>query len=129
MLDAFVKCWTDFTMFSKLIEKMFDYLNRYYLKNQCLPQLGEKCLKYFKDIYYDQQKTELRGAVMLQLTKDRKGEVINRETLKKAIQCYVDMGLVQPKAMKSGDTFLWQGDKNLTCYDEEFEQHFLPHTR
>lgn len=31
--------------------------------------------------------------------------------------------------MKSGDTFLWQGDKNLTTYDEEFEQHFLPNTR
>ena len=37
MLDAFVKCWSDFTMFSKLVERMFDYLNRYYLKNQCLP--------------------------------------------------------------------------------------------
>ena len=53
MLDAFVKCWTNFTMFSKLMERMFDYLNRYYLKNQCLPQLGEKCMVYFKDIYYE----------------------------------------------------------------------------
>merc|ERR1712004_776040 len=66
---------------------------------------------------------------MLQLTKDRKGEVVNKENLKKAIQCYVDMGLVQPKAMKSRDTFLWQGDKNLTTYDEEFEQYFLPNTK
>ena len=52
-------------------------------------------------------KIELRTAVILQLTKDRKGEVIVRETLKKALQCYVDMGLVTPKPMKSGDTFLW----------------------
>ena len=54
---------------------------------------------------------------MLQLTKDRKLEIINKETLKKALQCYVDMGLVQPKPMKSNDVFLWQGDKNLTTYD------------
>lgn len=74
-------------------------------------------------------KIELRTAVILQLTKDRKGEVINRETLKKALQCYVDMGLVTPKPMKSGDTFLWQGDKNLTTYDEEFEAPFLQNTK
>ena len=74
-------------------------------------------------------KIELRTAVILQLTKDRKGEVIVRETLKKALQCYVDMGLVTPKPMKSGDTFLWQGDKNLTTYDEEFEAPFLQNTK
>ena len=129
MLEAFVKCWQNFSMFSKLMEKMFDYLNRYYLKNQCLPQLGEKCMSYYKDIYYDRQKNELRTAVLLQITKDRKGQVINRETVKKALQCYVDMGLVQPRPMKSGNEFVWQGDKNLTVYDQEFEEPYLNHTK
>ena len=60
-------------------------------------------MTYYRDIYYERQKNELRAAVILQLTKDRKGEIINKETLKKALQCYVDMGLQQPKPMKSGD--------------------------
>ena len=33
LLDAFAKCWTDFTMFAKLIERMFDYLNAFFLEN------------------------------------------------------------------------------------------------
>jgi hypothetical protein len=36
-LQAFVKVWDNYTMFSKLLEKMFDYLNRYFLKNQSMP--------------------------------------------------------------------------------------------
>jgi len=32
-LEAFVKVWDNYTMFAKLLDKMFDYLNRYFLKN------------------------------------------------------------------------------------------------
>ena len=33
LLDACAKCWTDFTMFAKLIERLFDYLNAFLLVN------------------------------------------------------------------------------------------------
>lgn len=33
LLNAFVKTWDNFAMLSKLMDRMFDYLNRYYLKN------------------------------------------------------------------------------------------------
>lgn len=39
-LHAFVKVWDNYTMFAKLLDKMFDYLNRYYLKNQSMSSLG-----------------------------------------------------------------------------------------
>ena len=54
-LIRFCKCWTDFTKFAKLIEKLFDFLNRYYLKNQSQPSLGEQSLQDFKEIYFDQR--------------------------------------------------------------------------
>ena len=129
MLEAYVKCYENFTIYAKLLDRMFDYLNRYYLKNQCLPSLGEKCMSYYKTIYYERQKHELRTALLQQITKDRRGEIINKEVLKKAIGCYVDMGLVQPKPMKIPTGFQWQGDRNLATYDEEFEAPYLQHTK
>ena len=35
-LEAFVKVWENYTMFANLLDKMFTYLNRYYLKNQSM---------------------------------------------------------------------------------------------
>ena len=46
-LEAFVKVWEDFTMFAKMLDKMFDYLNRYFLKNQSMSTLGQSALKSF----------------------------------------------------------------------------------
>lgn len=40
-LQRFAEAWDNFTKFAKLMEKLFDYLNRYYLKNQNKPSLGE----------------------------------------------------------------------------------------
>lgn len=107
LLEAYVKCYENFLMYSKLLDRMFDYLNRYYLKNQCLPSLGEKCMSYFKTAYYERCKHDLRQAVLQQITRDRKGEIINKETLKKTLQSYGDMGLVQPKPMKIPTGFQW----------------------
>jgi hypothetical protein len=39
-LQAFVKVWDNYSMYVKLLDKMFDYLNRYYIKNHTLITLG-----------------------------------------------------------------------------------------
>ena len=36
LLTTFVQQWNNFLLFSRMVDKMFDYLNRYYLKNQSL---------------------------------------------------------------------------------------------
>ena len=34
MLEAFVKCWTDFIMFAELMDRMFGQLGRRLLENE-----------------------------------------------------------------------------------------------
>ena len=39
------------------------------------------------------------------------------------------MGLLKPKPVKTKEScFVWQGDRNLAVYDDDFEQLFLKHT-
>jgi len=33
IIKTYLKVWKDYAIFSKLLDRMFDYLNRYYLKN------------------------------------------------------------------------------------------------
>lgn len=40
------------------------------------------------------------------------------------------MGLIKPKPMKTREgTFVWQGDRNLSVYDDFFEAEFLVSTQ
>ena len=66
---------------------------------------------------------------MSQITADRDGDAIPRGSVKKAIQIYVDIGLLKPKPIRTSDgLFLWQGDRSLSEYDSLFEESFLQAT-
>ena len=128
-LEAFAKVWDDYTMFAKLLDKMFDYLNRYFLKNQSMSSLSATALKKFNEMLYPEVKKTLKEKLLEQISKDRNREAINREVIKKVIQCYVDMGLAGAKTIKVEAGFIWQGDRKLDTYEAEFEQNFLTYSR
>ena len=44
LLINLVDIWDNFIIFAKMMDRMFDYLNRYYLNNENLPLLGEQCM-------------------------------------------------------------------------------------
>ena len=48
LLVALGKNWDSFNIYSKMMDKSFEYLNRYYLKNNSLELVGEKCMSMFK---------------------------------------------------------------------------------
>ena len=109
-LKAFVKIWNDYNMYAKLLDKMFDYLNRYYLKNQSMKSLGQTALMKFNELFYDPIRIDLRESVLSTLSKDRNNNIIDREIVKRTIKCYVDMGLNGAKPMKTSEGFRWEGD-------------------
>ena len=104
---------------------MFDYLDRYFLKNNNLPLLGENSMRRFREQVHDAHKRQILDAVLDQIRRDRDGEEINVENLKVALQAYVNMGLEKPRTQKIPTGVVWQGDKNLYVYETEFEGPFL----
>ncbi len=88
-MTAYLKVWDNYAMLVKLLDRMFDYLNRYYLKNQSLKMLGVTALELFNQIFYNEVKDSFRTEVLLNFTKDRNGDVINKDLLRDAVQCFV----------------------------------------
>jgi len=66
--------------------------------------------------------------VIDQIKKDRNGDDVNIDNIKIATQAYVDMGLDKPKTQKIPSGIVWQGDKNLYVYEQEFEIHLINST-
>lgn len=75
-------------MFSKLMDRMFDYLNRYYLKNQSLKTLGVTSLDLFNKNFYEQIKLSFQSELLITFTKDRNGDVVDRNVMTRAVNCY-----------------------------------------
>jgi len=60
----------------KLLDRMFDYLNRYYLKNQSMKMLGVTALEIFNQNFYLEVKDAFRTELLLNFTKDRNGDIV-----------------------------------------------------
>ena len=57
--------------------------------------------------------------------REREKEFVDWHTLKDAILCYVQLGLVKADIVKQGDDLYWKGDKDLAIYEKYFEEKFI----
>ena len=48
LLVAMCRVWEDYTIYAKMMDRCFDYLNRYYLCNSSKPPIGTHCQSLFK---------------------------------------------------------------------------------
>lgn len=65
-MEAFLKCYDDYTMVAKLLDRVFDYLNRYYLKGKGnnAEFLGVTAMKIFIKQFYGLEKEQLKVKVL-----------------------------------------------------------------
>jgi Cullin family len=85
VVTAYIKIWSDYAMLVKLLDRMFDYLNRYYLKNLSLKMLGVTALEIFNSHFYEGVKETFRNQVLLNFTKDRNGDIVDRDLMRDSV--------------------------------------------
>mmetsp|Transcript_18072 Transcript_18072/g.24204 ORF Transcript_18072/g.24204 Transcript_18072/m.24204 type:complete len:90 (-) Transcript_18072:1811-2080(-) len=85
--------WEHLAIYSKMMDRCFDYLNRYFLANSSQQPIGAQCLTKFKELVFTPYKKSYCEAILAQISRDRASEVINREAVKKGIQIFSSVGL------------------------------------
>ena len=65
LLENLVKIWESFAIYSKMMDKIFDYLNRYYLKNSELKMVGETCIHMFHEQVFTRERKQLITSTIL----------------------------------------------------------------
>lgn len=78
IMPAFIKSFDDYAMVAKLLDRCFDYLNRFYLKGKNHEFLGVTAMKIFIANCFDKVKEPLGLKVLETFTKDRNGNIADK---------------------------------------------------
>ena len=123
-LIEYVDQWRKFTFFTNTIRIFFHYLEKCYMKNQGDQSLTKTALTMYRDKIFQKHLGRLRSAILVEIKKDREGEMVDHGLVKKAIMQFIYVGYEQKvniAKVKESNEFDWIGERSLRVYDEEFE--------
>lgn len=126
-ISTFAKAWKDFTLYVKLIERAFDYMNRYCISNLGKTHLTELAFFAFKSEMFWPNRQELLTKVVACIRMDHYNQNIPIEDLKCCIQIFVDFCINdKPRIVKSPEGgYTWTGERDLILYTNFFERNLL----
>ncbi|GAA5868774.1 hypothetical protein JCM8547_005374 [Rhodosporidiobolus lusitaniae] len=126
LLRYYTKEWDRYTTGAGYVNRLFTYLNRHWVKRE--KDEGRKnvyvvyilALVSWKDHFYNhvQAKGKLTHAVLKLIEKQRNGETIETDLVKKVIDSFVALGLDEADTNR----------QNLEVYRDAFEKPFLSAT-
>ena len=85
LLTELCKQWKSLTIFSMLVSRLFDYVDRHYVRSICGEPLGRQCQRMFQMRIVDGLETQITNAINDQIERDRRDENINRNVIKDVI--------------------------------------------
>ena len=78
--------WRQYSIFTYSNTKIFEYLDRGYIKHQSQVVLSDLALHIYKRNIFEGKKAQLRAAILDQIQKDRNDELVDKELIKRAVQ-------------------------------------------
>ena len=121
--------WQNHKMLVYWMRKIFNYLDRYYIKNaneDCLFLAG---VKIFKEEVFAHIKVAVKTALLNQINSERNGTEIDTNIIKESLLCFTQLGCtkftIEKLKVDDQDRLAWTGTSSLTVYKEDFEQSFM----
>jgi hypothetical protein len=87
-----VRRWEDHHILRKWMFSFFRYIDRFWVKRHARKSLLDVATSRFRIVVFDRIKDRLSGAILDTIRRDRDGEEVDRETLRKAVLVYVELG-------------------------------------
>eukprot|EP00054_Salpingoeca_dolichothecata_P008094 m.46259 g.46259 ORF g.46259 m.46259 type:complete len:754 (-) comp17502_c0_seq1:67-2328(-) len=126
VLSYFTKQWSMYTFSSHVLNNIFTYLNRHWVKreieegNKDVYDVVKLTLVVWRDVLFMELKPQLVDAVLKLVKRERDGEMINTSLIKGVVDCFVALGLEADDAGRHIGT--------LVVYKNHFEEVFLKDT-
>lgn len=134
MLSALIHRWENHKILAHWMHKIFYYLDRYYVKNKSKDHdnvitLFQAALNIFKIEVVSKFKQKIKVAIIDQITKEREGQLVDRDRIKNALLTFIQVGLgdvkIQKVVTETEERLVYQGTSNHDFYDHEFENDFI----
>ena len=128
LLKTLAQHWQKHKTLVYYMYKLFNYLERYYIKN-CIDNLFLAGVKIFKYEIFDYFKLAAKIALLNQINIERDGTKIDTTIIKESLMCFIELGCT--KFIIKSERFDGQirlnliGTPSLAVYKEDFEQSFI----
>lgn len=109
LLSELRRRWENHKLYIKWMEKIFQYLDRYFVNMRSVDPLKTKGLQIFKSQVFDEIYTEATKAVLELIDAEREGNTIPEDIVQAVVEMYV-----------------WLGIDSLSVYNSELEDALLP---
>lgn len=106
--------WNNYLILSKWMSKLFNYLDRYYLKFTSLDSTVQAAIKYFKEMIFQGIKEKLIGAILEEINKWRQNEDVNWDVIHLVIEAFISIGITKNAKITKGTagegSLKWDGE-------------------
>lgn len=109
LLSELRRRWENHKVYIKWMEKIFQYLDRYFVNMRSVDPLRTKGLSIFKSLVFQEVSTETTKALLELIDAEREGHVIPEDVVKAVVEMYI-----------------WLGIDSLSVYNSELEEALLP---
>eukprot|EP00168_Porphyra_purpurea_P000641 TRINITY_DN1073_c0_g1_i5.p1 TRINITY_DN1073_c0_g1~~TRINITY_DN1073_c0_g1_i5.p1 ORF type:complete len:555 (-),score=223.49 TRINITY_DN1073_c0_g1_i5:1146-2810(-) len=111
MLQELVRRWENHKTMVKWIQRIFKYLDRFYVRRLEIANLETVGYTVFLNRVFGTVKNDVRSAVLDIVKRERNGDVVDQSLVKKVVDLFVEMGL-----------------SNTEVYSDELERPLLEAT-
>eukprot|EP00919_Chromeraceae_sp_WS-2016_P035329 GHVR01083733.1.p1 GENE.GHVR01083733.1~~GHVR01083733.1.p1 ORF type:complete len:523 (-),score=84.91 GHVR01083733.1:612-2180(-) len=132
LLSAIADKWEKVTILIYWMQRVFQYLDRFYTKLKKDPELFQRGLMCFTEHVYNHIKTPLLLSFMDAIKTHRETGTANTHTLEKVVEMYRTVGdsnvkITKIKSVDNSERLVWS-NANLGVYKTDFEKVFLEAT-
>jgi len=110
-LKNLVYRWKNHKLMTKWMKKIFNYLDRYYVVRYNLATLESVAIECFRNTVYKELNVKARKAVLMQMERDREGEIVDTDLLRDTLSIFQEIGM-----------------GNVDLYKTDFEVYMLEST-
>lgn len=137
LLEQYTKIWTKFQFSSTVVNGIFAYLNRHWIKRELdegkpnVYEVYNLCVMTWKQVIFDELNNNITSAILNLITQERNGEMITTKLVSGVVNSYIELGInemeenvnlnLQPNARRV--------PSKLAVYKQYFEKRFIEDTR